>query len=106
MSPPSKSGAVSSSSEGGGGGGTPQRQSQLTDFYQVRRSDRRPKSAKEKEEKDRIIVRIKDGSTDGLRVDEIPCKGRGVVADKNFLRGEFVIEYDGDLISFEKAKER
>ena len=72
----------------------------------MRRSDRRPKSEQEKEEKERIIERIKDGSTDGLRVDEIPLKGRGVVADKNFCRGEFVIEYDGDLISVDKAKER
>lgn len=46
------------------------------------------------------------GSTHGLRVDEMPMKGRGVVADKNFVRGEFVIEYDGDLISFDKAKKR
>jgi len=81
-------------------------QSQLTDFYQVRRSDRRPKSEKDKEEKDRIVRRIKDGSTDGLRVDDIPMKGRGVVADKNFRRGEFVIEYDGDLIDCDKAKQR
>lgn len=53
-----------------------------------------------------IVTRIKDGSTHGLRVDEMPMKGRGVVADKNFVRGEFVIEYDGDLISFDKAKKR
>jgi len=82
------------------------RQSHLTDFYQVRRSDRRPKSEKEKEEKERIICRIADGSTTGLRVDDMPLKGRGVVADHNFARGDFIIEYDGDLISCDEAKER
>jgi len=85
---------------------SPQRQSQLTEFYQVRRSDRKPKSEKEQEEKERIHEKIKSGSTDGLQIEDIPGKGRGIVAQKNFKRGDFVIEYAGDLISIDKAKER
>ena len=50
--------------------------------------------------------RIKDGSTTGLRVDEVPEKGRGVFADRKFARGDFIDEYDGELISSDEAKKR
>jgi hypothetical protein len=83
-----------------------QRQSQMTDFYPVRRSDRRTKSQKEQDEKKDIITKIKTGSSEGLEVQDIPEKGRGVIAMRSFKRGEFIVEYDGDLISIEKAKER
>ena len=33
-------------------------------------------------------------------------KGRGVVATRQFSRGEFVVEYAGELITMEQAKER
>lgn len=33
-------------------------------------------------------------------------KGRGVVAARKFLRGEFVVEYAGELITMEEAKKR
>lgn len=33
-------------------------------------------------------------------------KGRGIVTTRPFQRGEFVIEYIGDLISMSKANER
>ena len=33
-------------------------------------------------------------------------KGRGIVASKSFLRGDFVIEYHGDLIGDDAAKTR
>lgn len=35
-----------------------------------------------------------------------PNKGRGVVTTRPFHRGEFVIEYIGDLISMSEANER
>ena len=50
--------------------------------------------------------RIKDGSTTGLRVDEVPEKGRGVFADRKFARGDFIDEYDGELISSDEAKKK
>ena len=33
-------------------------------------------------------------------------KGRGVVASKSFARGDFVVEYHGDLIDIGQAKSR
>ena len=33
-------------------------------------------------------------------------KGRGVIASKAFARGEFVVEYSGELISLQAAKKR
>jgi SET domain len=40
------------------------------------------------------------------KVHEFHNKGRGVVTTRNFQRGEFVIEYKGDLISMSEANER
>ena len=33
-------------------------------------------------------------------------KGRGVFATQEFIRGQFVCEYAGELINYETAKER
>lgn len=33
-------------------------------------------------------------------------KGRGVVAARKFQKGEFVVEYAGELITMEEAKKR
>ena len=33
-------------------------------------------------------------------------KGRGIVTTKNFAKGEFVVEYIGDLIEHTEAKRR
>ena len=41
-----------------------------------------------------------------FQVEEIQNKGRGVVATKFFKRGDFVVEYAGDLIDIKQAKER
>lgn len=40
------------------------------------------------------------------QIDLIEGKGRGVVATKQFSRGEFVVEYHGDLIEVTDAKKR
>ena len=40
------------------------------------------------------------------QIDLIDGKGRGVIATKQFSRGEFVVEYHGDLIEITDAKER
>jgi [histone H4]-lysine20 N-methyltransferase SETD8 len=39
-------------------------------------------------------------------VRDFPEKGRGVVATRQFARGEFVVEYTGELIDLTLAKER
>lgn len=41
-----------------------------------------------------------------VQVVDFENKGRGVVATKTFNRGDFVVEYAGDLISIDEAKER
>lgn len=33
-------------------------------------------------------------------------KGRGIVARRHFAKGEFVVEYAGELIKIEDARER
>ncbi|WAR01707.1 KMT5A-like protein [Mya arenaria] len=58
----------------------------VTDYFAVRRSDRKCKTE--------------------IEVVEFDNKGRGVVASKAFKRGDFVVEYVGDLISIPEAKKR
>lgn len=41
-----------------------------------------------------------------LQVKHIEGKGRGVFADKGFKKGEFVVEYHGDLLELTEAKIR
>uniref|UniRef100_A0A8C3VA00 [histone H4]-lysine(20) N-methyltransferase n=1 Tax=Catharus ustulatus TaxID=91951 RepID=A0A8C3VA00_CATUS len=69
-------------------GRTPNRK--VTDYYPVRRSSRKSKSELE------VVILI----------DYIDGKGRGVIATKHFNRGEFVVEYHGDLIEITDAKKR
>ena len=42
----------------------------------------------------------------GLEVQEFPDKGRGVVATRKLKKGDFVVEYSGELLDLDKAKER
>ena len=37
---------------------------------------------------------------------DFPGKGRGVVASREFRKGDFVVEYEGDLIDMSRAQER
>ncbi|KAM4709608.1 N-lysine methyltransferase KMT5A [Discoglossus pictus] len=78
----------------------------VTDYFPVRRSVRKSKSELEIEQKKMIDEMIKTGKEDGLKVDIIIGKGRGVIATRNFQRGEFVVEYHGDLIEITDAKRR
>ncbi|XP_074640404.1 N-lysine methyltransferase KMT5A-like [Tubulanus polymorphus] len=78
----------------------------LTEYFPVRRSDRRCKTDIEKQNKLDIEDAILQGKEEGLKVIEFPQKGRGVVADKDFKRGDFVVEYAGDLIDLNVAKDR
>ena len=41
-----------------------------------------------------------------FQVVEIENKGRGVIASKIFKRGDFVVEYAGDLIDLKTAKQK
>ncbi|KAJ8779265.1 hypothetical protein J1605_012727 [Eschrichtius robustus] len=58
------------------------------------------------EERKRIDELIESGKEEGMKIDLIDGKGRGVIATKQFSRGEFVVEYHGDLIEITDAKKR
>ncbi|MBN3282902.1 KT5AB methyltransferase, partial [Polyodon spathula] len=62
-----------------------------------------PRKFEEKKHIDELII---CGIEDGMKVEHIEGKGRGVFATKPFQRGEFVVEYHGDLIEFTDAKKR
>ncbi|XP_039580441.1 N-lysine methyltransferase KMT5A isoform X1 [Passer montanus] len=78
----------------------------VTDYYPVRRSSRKSKSELETEERRKIDELITSGKEEGMKIDYIDGKGRGVIATKHFNRGEFVVEYHGDLIEITDAKKR
>ncbi|XP_059850533.1 N-lysine methyltransferase KMT5A-like isoform X1 [Hypanus sabinus] len=78
----------------------------VTDYYPIRRSHRKCEGQLKSEEKKIIDELIQTGKEEGMKVSMIDGKGRGVVATKPFQRGEFVVEYHGDLIEFADAKSR
>ncbi|XP_073442214.1 N-lysine methyltransferase KMT5A isoform X2 [Dendrobates tinctorius] len=86
--------------------GTKSPNKKVTDYFPVRRSCRKSKKELETEEKQRIDELILNGTEEGMKVDVIAGKGRGVIATQNFQRGEFVVEYHGDLIETTDAKRR
>ncbi|XP_037016867.2 N-lysine methyltransferase KMT5A isoform X2 [Artibeus jamaicensis] len=86
--------------------GRTQQNRKLTDFYPVRRSSRKSKAELQSEERRRIDKLIESGKEEGMKIDLIDGKGRGVIATKQFSRGEFVVEYHGDLIEITDARKR
>lgn len=79
-----------------------------TDFFPIRRSERKSKSELEKEKMEGIEARLLATEDTGLdlEVREIDMKGRGVVTLRSYEKGEFVLEYAGELIDQESAKDR
>ncbi|XP_069880946.1 N-lysine methyltransferase KMT5A isoform X2 [Dipodomys merriami] len=86
--------------------GKTQQNRKLTDFYPVRRSSRKSKAELQSEERRRIDELIDSGKEEGMKIDLIDGKGRGVIATRRFSRGDFVVEYHGDLIEITDAKKR
>ncbi|MBZ3878806.1 N-lysine methyltransferase SETD8 [Sciurus carolinensis] len=86
--------------------GKTQQNRKLTDFYPVRRSSRKSKAELQSAERKRIDELIESGKEEGMKIDLIDGKGRGVIATKQFSRGDFVVEYHGDLIEITDAKKR
>ncbi|KAH3876898.1 N-lysine methyltransferase KMT5A-like [Dreissena polymorpha] len=78
----------------------------VTDYFAVRRSDRKSKIEIEKQKEEDLVSKILNCCEEGLKVVEFDNKGRGVIATKAFGRGDFVVEYAGDLIDLNAAKER
>lgn len=82
------------------------RNSQITDFFPVRRSNRQTSVCKMTERNRVIKDAILSGKEEGFEVVEYPDKGRGVITTRSLKRGEFVLEYFGELIGYEEAKRR
>lgn len=78
----------------------------ITDYYSVRRSERRCQKTIEEENFNKTIKKIVMDEESGIEVREISNKGRGVVTTRSFSRNEFVVEYAGDLIDLTEAARR
>lgn len=85
---------------------TPFQTKQMTDYFPVRRSIRKTKRAVEQEYLRHIEIAIEKQNEDSLVVKVFKGKGRGVCAGRAFGRGEFVVEYIGDLIDQTEADRR
>lgn len=78
----------------------------VTDYYPIRRSNRKTKAELKSEEHKHIDDLIKNAVEEGLAVKQIEGKGRGVFAVNGFKKGDFVVEYYGDLLDLSEAKLR
>ncbi|KAK5852244.1 hypothetical protein PBY51_023729 [Eleginops maclovinus] len=78
----------------------------VTDYYPIRRSSRKSKTELQCEEKRLIDDLITKGIEEGMEVQHIEGKGRGVFAMRCFQKGEYVVEYHGDLLQITDAKQR
>lgn len=78
----------------------------VTDYYPIRRSNRKTKSDLKNEEHKLIDDIIRSGVEDGMQVKHIEGKGRGVFAVHGFKKGDFVVEYHGTLLELSEAKAR
>ncbi|CAH0388815.1 unnamed protein product [Bemisia tabaci] len=81
-------------------------QVKLTEYFPVRRSVRKTKREVLEEKQKSIETAVRNNVQDGLDVEVFENKGRGVVTTRKFSRGEFVVEYAGELISHDEARRR
>jgi len=79
----------------------------VTEYFPIRRSERKPKAELIKEQMEGIEARLiaNDDTNLGVEVAFIENKGRGIKAVRDFSKGEFVVEYAGDLIDIGTAKD-
>lgn len=78
----------------------------LTEYFTVRRSVRKPKNVILEEKQKSLEDAVLSEKEDGLQIHVFPGKGRGIVTTRLFRKGEFVVEYSGDLIDMNEAKKR
>jgi len=79
----------------------------VTEYFPIRRSERKPKAELLKEQMEGIEANLLTNNDDGLGIEVafIENKGRGIMAVRDFSKGEFVVEYAGDLIDIGTAKD-
>ncbi|XP_058795826.1 N-lysine methyltransferase KMT5A-A-like isoform X2 [Phymastichus coffea] len=82
------------------------RNHKLTEYFAIRRSDRKLKKDTDIEKQNDLEKKIMNEVEDGLEIKEFNEKGRGIITTKEFYKGDFVIEYIGDLIDGITAKQR
>jgi len=78
----------------------------ITDFFEIRRSSRKPAKQIEEEQRAQWKQYLKEERIDGLEIQKVPLKGRGIFSTRPFNKGEFVVEYAGDLIDPKEAEKR
>lgn len=84
-------------------------QKKITDFNFIRRSRRVPTTEKRKIEEQQLkfyLASDKDEKLDHIVMKMTEGKGRGIFANKDLSKGDFVVEYAGDLMSLEEGKAR
>ncbi|XP_059054253.1 histone-lysine N-methyltransferase PR-Set7 [Achroia grisella] len=78
----------------------------LTDYFPVRRSVRKTSKCVMAEKMRDLERAVREQREDGLQVAYFEDKGRGVIATRPFGRGQFVVEYAGELVGVAEARER
>nr|XP_013189633.1 unnamed protein product [Amyelois transitella] len=78
----------------------------LTEYFPVRRSVRKTSKCVMAEKMRDLERAIREQREDGLQVAYFDGKGRGVIATRPFGRGQFVVEYTGELVGVAEARER
>nr|XP_061822032.1 N-lysine methyltransferase KMT5A-A-like [Nerophis lumbriciformis] len=87
-------------------GGKNCRNQKITDFFPKRRSKRQSKTELKLEQKQLIDHLITSGIEEGMQMQYMEEKGRAVFAARRFRKGEYVVEYHGDLLEMTDAKKR
>jgi len=81
-------------------------QKKITDFNFIRRSRRVPTTEKRKIEEEELkfyLASEKDEALEHIVMKMTEEKGRGIFANKDLRKGDFVVEYAGDLMSLEEG---
>lgn len=78
----------------------------LPEYFPIRRSVRKTRTALAKERQKNIEDAILNGDEDGFEVKEFDNKGRGVITTRPLRSGDFALEYAGKLIDYREAKQR
>ncbi|KAF7992525.1 hypothetical protein HCN44_004869 [Aphidius gifuensis] len=78
----------------------------LTEYFPVRRSERKCKKTVLEEKQREIENKVLCQAEDGLEIKKFVEKGRGIVTTRKFPKGEYVVEYIGELIEQVTAKKR
>ena len=102
--------SVNHSLKGGAKGSqVPSGQALITDYLPtVKKSQRIANQKKPNQEEELKLKCISKGiDPEGFVITDFgPSKGRGVVTERPFAKGDFLCEYSGDLISLKEARVR